>query len=274
VLYASETKTRGDITEKMTQRRSYRRTRRGRKTRYRAPRFDNRRRKDGWLTPTVWSKIEAHVAEIAFVKKMLPISGTKIETASFDIHGISNPDVKDYQNGLQKGFYNLKEFVLHRDSHSCQECRGKKKDKRLHVHHVRFRSNGGTNVPENLITLCESCHNALHAKKNAQSVSLERYGKKKAPSLKGATIMSTVSAALESLFVFEKAYGYETKWNRERLGLPKTHFFDAMCVGLLDSETIVPPDVVFQKVRIPRKDYQRTRGDTPRRKFRRERFRA
>lgn len=260
VLYASETKTRDDIKDRLTERRSYRRTRRGRKTRYRAPRFDNRRRSDGWLTPTVRSKVQAHIAEIAFIKSILPVSRTVIETAAFDIHKLSDPTATDYQKGRQKGFYNVKQFVLFRDGHSCQECKGKKKDNRLHVHHIVFRSNGGTDSPDNLITLCESCHSGLHAKKNAQKVSSERYRPKNGAGIRGATIMSTISAVLESLFVFEKAHGYETKWNRERLSLPKTHYFDAMCVGLGDSEKITPPDCFYQKVRIQRRDKQRTRG--------------
>lgn len=260
VLYASETDTRKDISEKLTQRRSYRRTRRGRKLRYRAPRFNNRVRKDGWLTPTVRSKIQTHISEIDFIKSILPISEVIIETAAFDIHRLSNPNVRDYQKGRQKGFYNVKAFVLSRDGHNCQECKGKKKDSRLHVHHIKFRSNGGSDNPDNLITLCESCHDKLHARKDAQKYSLGKFKASNLINTKGATQMSTICAYLRKSIAFTEVYGFETKWNRERLGLPKTHYMDAICVGLKDGETVTTPDVYYKKVRIARRDYKKTKG--------------
>lgn len=260
VLYASETDTRKDISDKMTQRRSYRRTRRGRKLRYRKPRFDNRVRKDGWLTPTVRSKIQAHEAEINFIKKHLPVSEIIIETAAFDIHRLSNPNVTSYQNGQKKGFHNEKAFVLVRDSHTCQDCKGKKKDKILHIHHIQFRSNGGSNVVSNLITLCKTCHDSLHAKKDAQKESLKKFKASNTINTKGATQVSTICAYLRKTLAFTEAYGFETKLNRERLGLPKTHYMDAICVGLKPNETVTLPDVYFKKVRIARRDYQKTRG--------------
>ena len=108
VLDVSEVKTRSDIHEKMSQRASYRRTRRGRKIRYRKARFANRKRAEGWLTPTMRSKVQSHLGEIEFVKQILPVTRTIIETASFDIHKIVNPDVsgEGYQQGKQKDFYN------------------------------------------------------------------------------------------------------------------------------------------------------------------------
>lgn len=260
VLYASETDTRKDISEKLTRRRSYRRTRRGRKLRYREPRFNNRVRKDGWLTPTVRSKIQTHICEIDFIKSILPISEVIIETASFDIHRLSNPNVKDYQKGRQKGFYNVKAFVLSRDSHNCQECKDKKKVSRLHVHHIKFRSNGGSDNPDNLITLCDICHDKMHVRKDAQKYSLSKFKASNGINTKGATQMSTICAYLRKYLTFTEAYGFETKWNRERLGLPKTHYMDAICVGLNDGETITPPDVYFKKVRIARRDYRKTKG--------------
>jgi len=98
-LYLSEVKLRQDIRSNMDQRRAFRRTRRSRKTRYRKPRFDNRKR-DGWLTPTLQSKVNSHKREIDFIKKILPISEVIIETASFDIHKITDPEV--FASGYQK----------------------------------------------------------------------------------------------------------------------------------------------------------------------------
>jgi hypothetical protein len=173
--YASQIKTRTDVHTKMSQRSSYRRTRRGRKLRYRKAKWLNRRRSEAWLTPTMRSKVQAHLREIYFVKSLLPVSRLVIETASFDIHRIVNPNLngQDYQNGRQKDFYNVKQFILFRDEYSCQKCSGKKKDNRLHVHHIVFRSKGGTNSPDNLVTLCETCHENLHAHENEEQESLK-----------------------------------------------------------------------------------------------------
>ena len=56
-IYAADVELRNDIVDLLSVRRQNRRTRRNRKTRYRQPRFDNRRRKDGWLAPSIQNKV-------------------------------------------------------------------------------------------------------------------------------------------------------------------------------------------------------------------------
>ena len=263
VLYAAEVKLRTDVHEKMQQRSSYRRTRRSRKLRYRAARFNNRGRKVGWLTPTLRSKVQAHEREIKFVKSILPISKVIIETASFDIHKITNPDVKraDYQKGRQLGFYNVKSFILNRDKYDCQKCLGKKKCEKLHIHHILFRSNGGTDSPENLVVLCEICHNELHAKPEAQKES-HKLTKKRRANTTDATQVSTVSSALrtsKTIGSFEETFGYITKFNREITGLSKTHYNDAITIAS-QGELVKTPDNYIQKVCVARGDYRQTNG--------------
>jgi hypothetical protein len=259
--YASQVKTRTDIHTKMSQRSSYRRTRRGRKLRYRQARGLNRRRSEAWITPTMRSKVQSHLREIYFVKSLLFISHLVIETAAFDIHKIVNPNIngQDYQNGRQKDFYNVKQFVLFRDGYSCQKCSGKKKDNRLHVHHIVFRSKGGTNSPDNLITLCETCHENLHTHENEEQESLKLQKRRRAHTT-DAVQVSTISSYLKRNLVFEETFGYETKFKREILGLKKDHYVDAICAGLADGETIKFPDVVYQKVCVALGDYQQTSG--------------
>ena len=260
VVYASETTTRTDISKKMKQRASYRRTRRGKKCRYRPVRFSNRRRKEGWLTPTMRSKVQAHLREVTFVKSILPVSDTIIETASFDIHKITNPSVttEGYQKGPQKDFYNTRQYILHRDEHICQKCSGKTKDVHLHVHHIVFRSNGGTNSPENLITLCETCHDALHAHPDAEKESLKL--QKKRRNTTDATQVATIGSFLKRNLDFTETFGYETKFKRETLGLPKEHYIDAICAGLQEGQRIQLPDTIYYKACVPLGDYQQTRG--------------
>jgi len=53
--------------------------------------------------------------------------------------------------------------VLARDGHRCQGS-GCTNTRFLEVHHVLPRSRGGTNRPDNLITLCSACHRHIHDK--------------------------------------------------------------------------------------------------------------
>ena len=259
VLYLSELTLRNDIRSNMDQKRAFRRTRRSRNTRYRKPRFDNRRR-DGWLTPTVRSKVDSHKRELAFIKKILPVTQVIIETASFDIHKITNPEVfsSGYQEGRQKDFYNVKQYVLQRDKHTCKKC---KQDKcKLEVHHIHFRSNGGTDSPDNLITLCSSCHDKIHQSATAEADSLKLASKIQKRSTLDATQVSTIGAYLKKELVFTETFGYETKYKREILGLPKTHYNDAICAGLLEHQTIKLSSTLFKKVHIANGDYKLRSG--------------
>ncbi len=155
-----------------------------------------------------------------------------IETASFDIQKIKNPDVdgKGYQQGDQLGFWNVREYVLWRDGHVCQHCRGRSKDKILNVHHLESRKMGG-DAPNNLITLCETCHKAFHAGKIRLKV-------KRGQSFKAETFMGIMRwTLLERVRLthphlpVENTFGYLTKHKRIALGLPKTHCADAFCIA-------------------------------------------
>lgn len=144
-LYASEVELRNDIVTLLSTRRELRRSRRNRKTRYRKPRFNNRRRGDKWLAPSVEAKVESHMAVVQKVCKMLPISKIIVEAASFDIQKIKNPDIisSEYQQCNQLGFWNVREYILFRDGHQCQCYKGKTKDPVLNVHHIESRKTGG-----------------------------------------------------------------------------------------------------------------------------------
>ena len=163
VLFEADVELRNDIVDLLSTRRELRRSRRSRKLRYRKARFDNRRRKDKWLSPSVQQKVESHLTMIEKVHKILPISNIVVEVASFDIQKIKNSIISgiEYQQGEQLGFWNVREYVLFRDGHICQCCKGKSKDKILNVHHIESRKTGG-NAPNNLITLCKTCHANYH----------------------------------------------------------------------------------------------------------------
>ena len=236
-LYASDIELRNDIVELLATRREMRRARRNRKTRYRAPRFNNRKadKKEGWTAPSVRHKIDTHLQVIRKVHEILPISKIIIETASFDIQKIKDDSVTgyDYQNGDQKGFFNVREYVLYRDGHSCQLCHGKSKDKILNIHHIESRKTGG-NAPSNLITLCETCHKAYHDGKI--KIRFKRQESYKDASFMGIMRWTLYNRLKEEYPNVEMTYGYLTKNKRIEKGLAKEHYNDAYCIaGNLDA---------------------------------------
>ena len=230
-LYAAELELRNDITKLLADRRQYRRSRRNR-LRYRKPRFSNRvsSKKKGWLPPTLENKIHGHLKMIDLVHTILPVIKIRIEVAAFDIQKIQNPDIsgEEYQNGVQNNFWNVREYVLWRDNHTCQVCHGKSKDKILNVHHIESRKTGGDS-PNNLITLCETCHNKLHD--GELKVELKR-GK----IFRDATHMGIMRWELynriKSIYPnVEMTFGYITKQVRIKNNLPKSHRIDALCIS-------------------------------------------
>src|SRR5260370_11658958 len=181
VLYLSEVAVRNDIAKTMKERATSRRNRRQRKTRYRKARWLNRKNsiKPGRFSPTMRSKIDAHLREIRFVQSLLPITSIVLETGTFDPHALKHPEVLHnkwlYQKGINYGFATTKAYVVTRDGYTCQHCRGKSKDRRLEVHHLIFRSAQGSDEEANLLTLCKTCHDALHA----GAITLKHKGAKK-----------------------------------------------------------------------------------------------
>ncbi|MFJ5715145.1 RNA-guided endonuclease IscB [Neobacillus sp. NPDC093127] len=214
--------------ERNEERKSYRRTRRGR-LRYRAPRFDNRKRKDGWLAPSIQHKMESHSRIIGLLRQILPISNTIIEVASFDTQRILNPTIKglEYQEGCQKDFYNLREYILHRDCHKCQnpDCKNKDKNPILELHHIVFSRNGGSDSPNNLITLCTKCHTPKNHK------GFLKNWKPTIKSLKGATFMTAIRWKLVNTLECHHTYGYMTKSKRIEEKIEKSHANDAFVIA-------------------------------------------
>ncbi len=232
VLFESDVELRNDIVNLLSTRRQNRRTRRNRKTRYRKPRFDNRKRKDGWLAPSVQNKVDTHLTVIRKVHEILPVSKIIVEVASFDIQKIKNPTIggTEYQQGSQLDFWNVREYVLFRDNHTCQCCKGKSKDKILNVHHIESRKTGG-DAPNNLITLCETCHTGYHK----GTVNLPKRIKR-GMSFKDASFMGIMRWAfynkLKEIYPnVSLTYGYITKNTRIENKLPKDHYIDARCIS-------------------------------------------
>jgi len=228
-LFAEEVVLRKDITDLISSRREARNTRRNR-LRYRKPRFFNRKKEDGWIAPSVRQRIDAHLKAIEDVHHILPITKIIIEVAQFDTQKIKNPEIsgEGYQQGEQLGFWNVREYVLARDSHKCQYCKGKSGDNILNVHHIESRKIGGDS-PGNLITLCETCHKAYHRGEIHFKV-------KRTTSLRDAAVIGIMKwrlyDELKSRYLdVSMTFGYITKYNRIRNNIKKSHISDAFTIS-------------------------------------------
>ena len=226
-VFAGEFQLRSDIHRLVTDRRRFRRTRRGRKTRYRPARFLNRRRKDE-LAPTLRAKVDETLKIIRLVDNLLPVAHWIFEIANFDLHKIVNPGVRGeaYQYGRQYDFGNVRAYILWRDHHKCQSCQGRSGNPKLTIHHIQRRADGGTDRPANLITLCWTCHQLHH-----QGYPLQL---KAPPSLRDATQFNIIKAYVmrETTHLDRSVtYGFITKENRTSLGLPKSHINDAFVIA-------------------------------------------
>ena len=262
VLYQSQTELRSDIKKKMDTRRIYRRNRRSRKIRYRKKRFLNRKNsiRENRLPPSVKHKVQAHIDEIEFCKKILPVSDLILEVSQFDTALMKNPSLMNekvkhwgYQKGFNYGYSSRREAILHRDNYTCQCCG--KKNCRLEVHHIKFKSNGGTDDEENLITLCKECHDGIHA----GTVVLNKKPKK-SKGLKHATHMSIIRSQLLKKYPEAiETFGFVTSENRHRLNIPKDHYIDA-CVIASGGLEFRELDVIYRKRRVQKQDRILTTG--------------
>ncbi len=231
VLFEAEVNPRQDIQERLATRRQFRRARRSRKTRYRKARFLNRKKSKGWVAPSIQHKVDAHLKTIQLVHRIVPIRRITIEVAQFDLQKIRHPEIEGmgYQEGPQLGFWNTREYVLTRDGHLCQWCKGKSKDKILHVHHIESRKTGG-NSPDNLITLCETCHDLLHRSHQEHQIQRTVRGFRDATQM--GILRWCIYEQIKAPFPqVQLTYGYLTKHTRITHQLEKSHIIDARCIS-------------------------------------------
>ena len=218
------------MSERLKEKTMYRRNRRSRK-RYRKPRFDNRRKDKGWLAPSIQHKLDTHHRLIDKFCQVMPVTTIVIEVANFDIQAIKNPGIEGeaYQQGEQTGYWNLREYILHRDGHQCQNpnCTNRAKQRILEVHHLGYWQQDRTDRPANLITLCHKCHTPANHKPGKFL-----YGwQPKLKNYRPETFMSTVRWRLVNDVAAVHTYGHLTKSGRIALQLPKSHHNDAFVIA-------------------------------------------
>jgi 5-methylcytosine-specific restriction endonuclease McrA len=241
VVFAAELKHRGfAIRDALTSRRQLRRSRRARKTRYRQPRFLNRTRPEGWLAPSLQSRVDNIKTWVERLRKLAPIEAISQELVRFDMQLIANPDIQgqEYQQGTLAG-YETREYLLEKWGRQCAYCGVK--DVPFQIEHIHPRAKGGSNSITNLTLSCEKCN----TKKGTKDIKdflkkdlskLEKILKQaKRPLADAAAVNTTRTALLEVLkatgLPVETASGGLTKFNRSQQQLEKNHWIDAACVG-------------------------------------------
>ncbi|MGK7927636.1 MAG: RNA-guided endonuclease IscB [Spirulina sp.] len=249
VIWGAELTHRGSqIRDALTSRRQLRRSRRNRKTRYRKPRFLNRKRPDGWLAPSLMSRVNNILTWVKRLCRICPISGISQELVRFDTQALQNPEISgvEYQQGELFG-YEVREYLLEKWKRKCAYCG--RENVPLEVEHIQPKSKGGSNRVNNLTLACRLCNQAKGNQEiehflSGQSHILKRIlGQAKRPLADSAAVNSTRCKLYEELnktgLPVEVGTGGLTKFNRTRKNLSKAHWLDAACVGKSTPEQLI-----------------------------------
>jgi 5-methylcytosine-specific restriction endonuclease McrA len=250
VIWGAELQHRGQqIKDSLTSRRQLRRGRRCRKTRYRQPRFLNRKKPDGWLPPSLQHRVNTILTWVKRLIRYCPIHSISVELVKFDLQKQENSEISgvEYQHGTLYGG-EVREYLLTKFNRTCQYCRAT--DKPFEVDHIHPRSKGGSDQVSNLTLACHDCNRAkgnqnikdfLKGKPDLVNLILKQA---KTPLKDAAAVHSTRWELFNSLkelgLLVETGSGGLTKLNRKRLKVPKSHWQDAACVGQ------VPDNLVFK----------------------------
>ena len=267
-LISGELTLRKDVSKKLEERRMYRRNKRN-KLWHRQQRFNNRKREENWLAPSIQYKLDTHIRLIEKIKRWLPITNTIIEVASFDTQKMQNPEISgiEYQQGELQG-YEVREYLLEKFGRKCVYC--KKKDVPLEVEHIIPKSKGGRGRVSNLAISCRGC-NQKKDKQTAEEFGFPEIQEQARQSLKSTAFMNVVRKILAKQVNAEETFGYITKYKRIRTGLDKTHYNDAFVIADGSAQLRCKPFMVTQTRRNNRSLQTNRKGYKP--SIRKERYR-
>jgi 5-methylcytosine-specific restriction endonuclease McrA len=249
VVWAAELAHRGEqVKERLAQRSACRRSRRQRHTRYRPARFDNRRRQDSWLPPSLTSRIANMLTWVDRLRRWSPIGSISLELVKFDTQLMQNAEISgvEYQQGELAG-YEVREYLLEKWGRRCAYCGAT--DRPLQIEHIAPRVRHGADRVSNLTLACETCNQAKGDRTAEEFGYPQIQAQAKQPLRDAASVNVTRWALFHPLAALglpvETGTGGRTKWNRTQRGLPKTHWLDAACVdastpAMLDIRGIAP----------------------------------
>lgn len=255
------------IRKALEKRAAFRRRRRGQNLRHRAPRFDNRTRPQGWLAPSLRHRLDTTLSWVQRLRRWTPITDLAVERVKFDMQKMQNPEISgiEYQQGALQG-YEVREYLLEKWGRRCAYCAAENVP--LEIEHIDARSNGGSDRVSNLTLACRPCNQRkanrpIEAFLKGKPELLARIkARAKAPLRDAAAVNTTRNALFAALLhtglPVATGTGAQTKFNRQRLGLPKTHALDAVCVGDVKAVSGWQRPTLTLKA-TGRGEYQRTR---------------
>lgn len=253
------------IRKALLYRRAFRQNRRARKTRYRPARFLNRRRRTGWLAPSLQSRVDHLTTWVRRLRQRCPITALSLELVRFDTQALVNPEIAgvEHQQGTLQG-YEIREYLLEKWGRRCVYCGTTGVP--LQVEHIIPRIRSGSNRVSNLTLACGPCNQRKGAQTAAEFGFPHLHAQAQRPLRDAAAMNSTRWAMYQRLvatgLAVEVGTGGRTKYNRARLGLPKTHWLDAACVGASTPERLViTTPLILEIVTTGRGMHSRTKLD-------------
>lgn len=256
-IFLGQLEHKANIKDQLDSRRASRRSRRHRKTRYRPPRFLHRTRQKGWLPPSLEARVQQCKHLVHKLRQLCPITSLSTEHAKFDTQLLQNPNIKgvEYQQGTLQG-YEVKEYLLETFKRTCAYCGGAGKDPILEIEHVvpnQPRTGPkGSNTISNLVIACQTCNtekgnlqpqewltHLLKSKRKLDQIRAKKLSvvlKQLKKPLREAAFMNATRWKLYQTLIHtglpvECGTGARTKMQRLQFGLPKQHYFDALCAG-------------------------------------------
>ncbi len=241
VVWAAELAHRGaQVRENLRTRSRVRRARRQRHTRYRPPRWRNRRRPNGWLAPSLLSRLKNVLTWVERLRRFCPVGAISLELVRFDLQLLQHPEIEglEYQRGTLFGT-ELRHYLLTKWEQRCAYCSASGVP--LEIDHVQPRARGGSDRVSNLVIACQSCNQAKGEQllevflADRPQLLVRIQTQRRAPLGDAASVNTTRWVLYERLkatgLPVETGSGALTKWNRTTRGLPKLHWVDAACCG-------------------------------------------
>ena len=234
VLFFGEIVHKAGIKAKLEARWALRSGRRQRKPRYRKPRFQNRKRKEGWLPPSLEARVNQTLHARARMRELTPITDLSVEHVRVDTQKREHPEISgvEYQQGTLLG-YEVCEYLLEQWGRPCVYCGAT--DVPLEVEHIMPGSRGGTDRVSKLTLACRAGTQAKGHQTAAEFGHPEIPTQARKP-LNDAAMMNATRwrlyAQLQATGLpVEGGSGGRTKTQRLAHGFPKEHDTDALCVG-------------------------------------------
>jgi 5-methylcytosine-specific restriction endonuclease McrA len=287
VIWAGNLNHRGhQIKRNLDSRRAVRRYRRNRKTRYRPARFNNRQRPQGWLSPSLRSRVDNVSIWMIKLARLAPLTQIAVETVRFDTQKMQKPEISgvEYQQGELAG-YELRVYLLEKwirgksfcgaktfaSNRECAYCGAKNIP--LEIEHIQARSKGGSDRVSNLTLACTECNIdkgefLKHKPKRLKKIQAVATAPLKDAAAVNATRYATGNVLKDFCLPITFSSGGRTKFNRTSCGYPKAHWIDAACVGKSGSKVFIPktitPLIITAKGRGSRHSFRMNQYGFPR----------